>query len=250
MNSKIEEMRLKLVNGLDEPRYQHTLGVMYTAASMAMCHGENVENALVAGLLHDCAKCISSIDKIKLCEENGIEISETEAKNTGLLHAKLGAFLAEKEYGVTDEDILMSIRSHTTGRPGMSLLEKIIYIADYMEPGRKELPNMADVRKLELVNKRMLVADGVFGMSDAILGGFTEDLKKTVKELQVRTQAQIQTEHEETLKYYEEENRRDVESAEQVLFTTFTKELAKKVKIKSTPNCVQKLISTNVPSKV
>jgi predicted HD superfamily hydrolase involved in NAD metabolism len=83
-----------------------------------------------------------------LCEENGIEISETEAKNTGLLHAKLGSFLAEKEYGVTDEDILMSIRSHTTGRPGMSLLEKIIYIADYMEPGRKELPNMADVRKL------------------------------------------------------------------------------------------------------
>lgn len=148
MNSKIEEMRLKLVNGLDEPRYQHTLGVMYTAASMAMCHGENVENALVAGLLHDCAKCISSIDKIKLCKENDIEISETEAKNTGLLHAKLGAFLAEKEYGVTDEDILMSIRSHTTGRPGMSLLEKIIYIADYMEPGRKELPNMKDVRKL------------------------------------------------------------------------------------------------------
>ena len=90
---------------------------------------------------------------------------------------------------------------------------------------------MADVRKLELVNKRMLVADGVFGMSDAILGGFTDDLKKTIKELQVRTQAQIQTEHEETLKYYEEENRRDVESAEQVLFTTFTKELAKKVKI-------------------
>ena len=148
MNSKIEEMRLKLVNGLDEPRYQHTLGVMYTAASMAMCHGENFEKALVAGLLHDCAKCISSTDKIKLCEENGIEISETEAKNTGLLHAKLGAFLAEKEYGVTDEDILMSIRSHTTGRPGMSLLEKIIYIADYMEPGRKELPNMKDVRKL------------------------------------------------------------------------------------------------------
>ena len=91
--------------------------------------------------------------------------------------------------------------------------------------------NMADVRKLELVNKRMLVADGVFGMSDAILGGFTDDLKKTIKELQIRTQAQIQAEHEETLKFFEEENRRDVESAEQVLFTTFTKELAKKVKI-------------------
>lgn len=148
MNSKIEEMRLRLVQELDEPRYQHTLGVMYTAASMAMRYGEDVEKALIAGLLHDCAKCIPGVEKIQMCNENGIEISDTEMKNPGLLHAKLGAFLAEKEYGVNDSDILMSIRSHTTGRPTMSLLEKIIYIADFMEPGRKELPNMADVRKL------------------------------------------------------------------------------------------------------
>lgn len=148
MNSKIEEMRLKLINTLDEPRYQHTLGVMYTAASMAMRYGEDVEKALIAGLLHDCAKCIPALEKKEMCEKNGIEISDTELKNLGLLHAKLGAFLAEKEYGVEDEDILMSIRSHTTGRPAMMLLEKIIYIADFMEPGRKELPNMKDVRKL------------------------------------------------------------------------------------------------------
>ena len=148
MNSKVEEMRLKLINELDEARYQHTLGVMYTAASMAMRYGEDIEKALIAGLLHDCAKCIPALDKAAMCEQHGIKISETEMKNLGLLHAKLGAFLAEKEYGVEDPDILMSIKSHTTGRPGMSLLEKIIYIADYMEPGRKELPNMADVRKL------------------------------------------------------------------------------------------------------
>ena len=148
MNSKIEEMRLKLVKELDEPRYQHTLGVMYTAASLAMRYGADIEKAMIAGLLHDCAKCIPALEKVEMCEMNGIEISETEAKNPGLLHAKLGAFLACEEYGVEDEDILMSIRSHTTGRPSMSLLEKIIYIADYMEPGRKELPNMADVRKL------------------------------------------------------------------------------------------------------
>ena len=91
--------------------------------------------------------------------------------------------------------------------------------------------NMADVRKLELVNKRMLVADGVFGQTDAILGGFTDNLQKTLKEFQTRTKAQIDAEYEETLLQYEEENRRDVESAEQVLFTTFTSELAKKVKI-------------------
>jgi len=121
---------------------------MYTAASMAMRYGENMEKALIAGLLHDCAKCIPGAEKVALCEKNGIEITAIEQKNPGLLHAKLGAYLACEEYGVTDEDILMSIRSHTTGRPGMSLLEKIIYIADFMEPGRKELPNMADVRKL------------------------------------------------------------------------------------------------------
>lgn len=148
MNSKIEEMRLKLVRELDEARYQHTLGVMYTAASMAMRYGEDVEKALIAGLLHDCAKCIPGQTKISMCEESGIEISDIERKNSGLLHAKLGAYVAKHEYGVLDEEILMSIKSHTTGRPEMSLLEKIIYIADYMEPGRKELPNMAEVRRL------------------------------------------------------------------------------------------------------
>lgn len=148
MNQKINEMRLKLMGELDEPRYQHTLGVMYTAASMAMRYGENLENALIAGLLHDCAKCIPGPAKIALCEKYQIEITDIERKNPGLLHAKLGAFLAAEEYGVQDNDILMAITSHTTGRPGMSLLEKIIYIADFMEPGRKELPNMADVRKL------------------------------------------------------------------------------------------------------
>lgn len=148
MNQKINEMRLKLMKELDEPRYQHTVGVMYTAASMAMRYGADLEKALIAGLLHDCAKCIPGPEKILLCEEQGIPVTDIEQKNPGLLHAKLGAYLAHKEYGVEDEDILMSITSHTTGRPGMTLLEKIIYIADYMEPGRKELPNMAEVRKL------------------------------------------------------------------------------------------------------
>ena len=91
--------------------------------------------------------------------------------------------------------------------------------------------NMADVRKLELVNKRMLVADGVFGMTDVILGGFTDNLDKSLRDLKVRTQAQIEADHDAVLNAYEDENRRDVESAEEVLFTTFTGELAKKVKI-------------------
>ena len=148
MNAKIEEMRLQIMKEMDDARYQHTLGVMYTAASMAMCHGEEVEKAMIAGILHDCAKCIPGGTKILLCEKFHIEIMDYERMNPGLLHAKLGAFIAEKNYHIADEDILMAIKSHTTGRPGMSLLEKIIYIADYMEPGRKHLPNMDEVRKL------------------------------------------------------------------------------------------------------
>lgn len=148
MNQKINEMRLKLITELDEPRYQHTLGVMYTAASMAMRYGEDIEKALIAGLLHDCAKCIPAEEKIRMSETCGITISDTERKNPGLLHAKLGTYIARENYHITDNDILMAITSHTTGRPEMSLLEKILYIADYIEPGRKDLPNMADARKL------------------------------------------------------------------------------------------------------
>ncbi len=148
MERKIDKMRRKLKGELDGKRYEHTMGVMYTSAALAMCYGADLECALTAGLLHDCAKCIPADKKIKLCGKYHLNISETEYKNPSLLHAKLGAFLAAKKYHIKDKNILNAIASHTTGRPQMSLLEKIVYIADYIEPGREELPNMAEVRKL------------------------------------------------------------------------------------------------------
>ena len=148
MNQKITRIRRKLMAELDKERYEHTLGVMYTAASMAMRYDADIDKALMAGLLHDCAKCISGENKIKLCDRYHLSVSEVEKSNPSLLHAKLGAFLAAKKYHVDDKEIVNAIASHTTGRPHMSLLEKIIYIADYIEPGREELPNMAEVRKL------------------------------------------------------------------------------------------------------
>lgn len=148
MEQKITKIRRKLMTELDTERYEHTLGVMYTAASMAMRYDEAVEKALLAGLLHDCAKCISGENKIKLCNKYHLSVSEVEKKNPSLLHAKLGAFLAAKKYHIKDKDVINAIASHTTGCPNMTLLDKIIYIADYIEPGRKELPNMAEVRKL------------------------------------------------------------------------------------------------------
>ena len=148
MEQRLSEIQQELKKELDESRYEHTQGVMYTAAAMAMRYGVNIHQALTAGLLHDCAKCITGEKKLKLCKKNHIDISDAESKNPSLLHAKLGAYLAAEKYNITDQMILDAIRSHTTGRPAMSLLEKIVYIADYIEPGRKELPNMQDVRTL------------------------------------------------------------------------------------------------------
>ena len=142
------EMREKLKEKLPAKRFEHSLGVEYTAGTMAFVHGVDYEKALIAGLLHDCAKYVPNDKKISKCEKRGILISECEYKNPELLHAKLSAVYAKEKYGVTDEDILSAITYHTTGRPAMTTLEKIVYIADYMEPGRKELPNMMDVRYL------------------------------------------------------------------------------------------------------
>ena len=152
MDDKILKLQHTLKKELDEDRYQHTLGVMYTSASMAMRYGADVTQALLAGLLHDCAKCIPGDKKIHLCEKYGLPVSDVEYENPGLLHARLGAYLAEKKYHIHDQEIIHAISSHTTGRPGMSLLEKIVYIADYIEPGRRELPNMKEVRPLAFTN--------------------------------------------------------------------------------------------------
>lgn len=132
----------------DRKRFEHTLGVEYTAAALAMCHGASVSDARIAGLLHDCAKCLSDRAQLTACERYGISVSELEKRNPFLLHAKVGACLARKKYGVEKEDILNAILYHTTGREGMCLLEKIVFVADYIEPGRKKAPNLEEIRRL------------------------------------------------------------------------------------------------------
>lgn len=143
-----EKVRKKMEKELDAKRFEHTLGVSYTAAALAMCHQEDIFKAQTAGLLHDCAKCMSNEKKLEICEKHHIKVTEIEKQNPFLLHAKVGSYLAKKRYHIEDEDILNAILNHTTGRPGMSKLEKIIYIADYIEPGRKHAPNLPEVREL------------------------------------------------------------------------------------------------------
>ncbi|MCD7814771.1 MAG: bis(5'-nucleosyl)-tetraphosphatase (symmetrical) YqeK [Lachnospiraceae bacterium] len=153
----IAKMQKRLRKELDEPRYVHTQGVMYTAMALAMCHGEDLERTGVAGLLHDCAKCIPNPQKIKLCEHYRLSVSEAERAAPQLLHAKLGACIAKDKYGVEDMEILSAIRCHTTGKPDMSLMEKIVFLSDYIEPGRTKAPNLTRIRALAFSDLDMAV---------------------------------------------------------------------------------------------
>ena len=121
-------------------RYRHTLGVADTAEELGRRYAGDDESlyrrARLAGLLHDCAKYYTDVEQIALCDSYGIDLTQTERENPPLVHGKLGAYLAQNRYGVSDEEILSAIRVHTVGKPAMTTLEKIIYIADYIEPGR------------------------------------------------------------------------------------------------------------------
>lgn len=136
-----------LKNELDPFRYEHSIGVSYTATALAYRYAPDLaEKARIAGLLHDCSKKHNDNEFIALCEQNNISISEYEAKNPGLLHAKYSAYLAENVFNIKDNDILNSIIYHTTGKPGMNMLEKIIYIADYIEPNRTKQKRLFEIR--------------------------------------------------------------------------------------------------------
>lgn len=143
---------------LTKSRYTHTLGVAYTAVSMAMRYNPDTSNsdfikkAELAGLLHDCAKCMDNDKKIKLCDKHKIPYSSMEAAHPYLLHGKVGAFIAKSKFDIKDEDILQAITWHTTGRPNMSLLEKIIFIADYIEPSRRPIPELDEIRQMAFLD--------------------------------------------------------------------------------------------------
>lgn len=139
-------------------RFSHTLGVAETARRLAAVYGADEDKAYLAGLLHDCAKHLSGEQLLSFCERRGIDVTEAERKTPSLLHAKAGAYLAREEYGVTEPEILDAVRYHTTGRPGMGLLEQIVFVADYVEPGRRKAPELARVRELAPVSlKRAIV---------------------------------------------------------------------------------------------
>ena len=140
---ELETMSLSLH---DEKRRPHALGVAGTAAELAMEYGEDEDVARRAGILHDVTKALGEEEQRHLCAYYGLELTDSERENTKLLHAVTGAAVAERVFGECPEAVL-AIRWHTTGRPAMTTLEKILYLADYVEPNR-DFPGVERLRTL------------------------------------------------------------------------------------------------------
>ncbi|MDF2685187.1 MAG: hypothetical protein K0S55_368 [Clostridia bacterium] len=141
VNIEIERLKSMVESRLRDDRLTHSLGVMKSAEALAKRYGADTNKALIAGLLHDITKEYNYEQHMELIRKYSIFIDEGEKNTPKLLHAITAAAFAEYEAGITDKEILDAIRYHTTGRTDMSVLEKIIYVADFIEPNR----NYADV---------------------------------------------------------------------------------------------------------
>ena len=150
----IDLIKADLKEKLPKKRYEHTLGVAYTAAALAMCYGEDILKAELAGILHDVAKAKKSFelkDDMKGYIDpytDGDYVALIADKAPQILHAVYAPYLAKKDYKIEDKDILSAIRWHTTGKKDMTMLEKIVFVADYIEPNRKKLPDLDRIRTL------------------------------------------------------------------------------------------------------
>lgn len=121
---------------LTPKRFAHSLVTAEQAAKLAKNFGVDDKKAYIAGLVHDCAKCMKPEEMLMIADIMGID--ENEKNNFKILHAPVGAYVAKQRYGITDEEILSSIRWHTLGKCNMTDFEKIIYLADKVEPLTRE----------------------------------------------------------------------------------------------------------------
>ncbi|MDD3925928.1 MAG: bis(5'-nucleosyl)-tetraphosphatase (symmetrical) YqeK [bacterium] len=142
-----KEIETKLETMIGYERLMHSIGSADVAAELAVIHGCDREKAEMAGLLHDCAKALTHGELMELASAGGLTIDEAERLEPGLLHAPVGAIIANKSFGVEDRDILRAIAGHTTGDRDMTCLDKIIYLADAIEPGRT-FPGVEELREL------------------------------------------------------------------------------------------------------
>ena len=153
----IDNFKEKLIENIGQSRYNHVERVKDTATELAKIYGADIEEAKIAALLHDCAKYPQGTNLLKIVDEFDIILDDCTIKNHDLIHGPLGAKIAEIEYGVKNRNILEAIYYHTTGKENMNILEKIIYIADYIEPSRN-FPGVEEIRKIAFEN----IDDAIF----------------------------------------------------------------------------------------
>nr|WP_325211823.1 nicotinate (nicotinamide) nucleotide adenylyltransferase [uncultured Oscillibacter sp.] len=144
-NLPLEQLRPVALSCLNHRRIPHVLGTEQEAVRLAERWGADADKARRAALLHDCTKKLNLPEQLALAERFQVPLDEMERREIKLLHAKTGAGVAEAVFG-TDEEITNAIRWHTTGRGGMALLEKVIYLADYIEPNR-DFPGVEELRR-------------------------------------------------------------------------------------------------------
>ena len=142
-NEKIKKI---LKERLSDKRYRHTLGCTETAEKLAKMLGADSQKAYTAGLLHDCAKELSLSEQLAYAEKCGYKPDRLTAMSSNLLHAPVSALMAKREFGIDDKEILEAIAYHTTGKENMTLLGKIVFSADMVEPNR-DFPGVDELRK-------------------------------------------------------------------------------------------------------
>jgi len=160
-----EEIHKKLAKTLSSKRLKHSDGVSATAVRLAGLYGADLEKACLAGMVHDCAREMANNILLQTAEAFGILVTDVDKREPILLHAPVGAVVARRDYGVQDPDVLQAITWHTTGGPGMSLLDNVIFLADFIEPGRS-YPGVERLRALADNNLR-----------DALLAAYDQTLE-------------------------------------------------------------------------
>ena len=142
INEQIVTFRKQLKSKLDTMRYEHSVSVSYTCIALAMRYGFSLEKAELAGLLHDCAKRYTDNELIARCQKHGLSLTESELKAPAVIHAKYGAWMARNKFGIQDEEILSAIQCHTTGKPGMGILDKIFILQIILNRAEIRLPTL------------------------------------------------------------------------------------------------------------
>lgn len=144
---ELEEIQKELRDILSKKRFKHSAGVADSARHLAELYGEDPEKAYLAGWVHDCAKEMTLPEMQEWVAKKGFKLDSYMLGSRALLHGPAGSAYAELHYGITDEAILSAVFYHTTGQPAMTKLQKIVFLADYIEPSR-DFPGVAALRKL------------------------------------------------------------------------------------------------------